>query len=264
MTVRDVHWHSATLLKWTQGENGRSYSGVFSLSCFERDRIKEKKNWKFLSSFSLRVSPEQSFSNIHGVYVGLPLNSLMASKELLQHSIWPSVYKCVWSSSEEGNDFVYIWGKEHHQQKKKSRQSADAICTGQFLSTNNTSFYLVLRKRSDWEEKQDPEREDWVAVESCSSHHWHHSGWSNGVRVPSLAATFPALTNPYFTLVGAICYPSGSVPSACLPHKPNNATLLRLLWLWPAAQWKKEELKRRKGKGKVGKRGHSRTQSLPC
>lgn len=125
MTLRDVHWHSATLLKWTQGENGRSYSGVFSLWCFERDRTKEKKNWKFLSYFSLRVSPEQplsiqGFSNIHGVYVGLPLNSLMAFKELLQHSIWPFVYKCVWSSSEEGNDFVYIWGKEHRQQKKKS------------------------------------------------------------------------------------------------------------------------------------------------
>lgn len=93
------------------------------------DALKEteqkKKELEVSVSFFLRVSPEQllsiqSFSNINGVYVGLPLNSLMASKELLQHSIWPSVYKCVWSSSEEGNDFVYSWGKEHHQQKKKS------------------------------------------------------------------------------------------------------------------------------------------------
>lgn len=45
----------------------------------------------------------------------------------------------------------------------------------------------------------------------------------------------------HVTLVGAVCYLSGSVPSACLPtlHKPSNATLLGLLQLWPAAQWKK-------------------------
>lgn len=38
--------------------------------------------------------------------------------------------------------------------------------------------------------------------------------------------------------------------SACPPHKPNNATLLRLLRLWPAAQWKKRRRTWGGGKGK--------------
>lgn len=41
--------------------------------------------------------------------------------------------------------------------------------------------------------------------------------------------------------------------SAYPPHKPNNATLLRLLRTWPAAQWKKRRRTPRGGRGKWGK-----------
>lgn len=55
----------------------------------------------------------------------------------------------------------------------------------------------------------------------------------DSVREPSLAAMFPALshtlTELYFTLVGAVCYPSGSVPSACLPAHHINPIMLHFL-----------------------------------
>lgn len=55
----------------------------------------------------------------------------------------------------------------------------------------------------------------------------------DSVREPSLAAMFPALSHTlaelYFTLVGAVCYPSGSVPSACLPAHHINPIMLHFL-----------------------------------
>lgn len=97
-------------------------------------------------------------------------------------------------------------------------------------------------------------------MEPCSSHHWHHSDWPNSVREPGLAATFPALSHTHthtalFYLSGC-CLLSFWLGSLCLsvcpPHKPNNATLLRLLRALASRPVEKEEedMKRRKGKGK--------------
>lgn len=43
--------------------------------------------------------------------------------------------------------------KDINNKKKSPRERDDAICTGQ------SSFHPLLRKRSDWERKQDPEIE---------------------------------------------------------------------------------------------------------
>lgn len=60
-------------------------------------------------------------------------------------------------------------------------------------------------------------------------------------------------------------WPGSLCLSACPPHKPNNATLLRLLRTWPAAQWKKRRRRRTPGggRGKWGKEKvtHSLTEA---
>lgn len=80
-----------------------------------------------------------------------------------------------------------------------------------------------------------------MVMEPCSPPHWHHPDWAGGVTEFSLQPHFRTCAELYVALVGAVYYLPGSVPSACLPalRKPNNATLLGLLPLWTAAQWKK-------------------------
>lgn len=75
-------------------------------------------------------------------------------------------------------------------------------------------------------------------------------------------------TELYFTLVGAVCYPSGSVPSACLPAHHINPIMLHCLACsgpgqLPSGKRGGGHEKMRKGKGKVRKReGQTVTQRL--
>ena len=100
-------------------------------------------------------------------------------------------------------------------------------------------------------------------TEPCSSHHWHHSDWPRQCqRAQSGSHVSCTLTHTHRAVfylsgccllsvwLGSLCL------SACPPHKPNNATLLRLLQPWLAAQWKKRGRRTwrgGKGRGKWGK-----------
>lgn len=162
--------------------------------------------------------------------------------------------------------------KDISDNKKTPRERWRILCRPACLcvQTGNSSLYLLVRVRSDWRRKQDPEMDGRVVMEPCSSHHWHHSDWPNSVRAPGLAATFPAHTlntHTHSHTHTALFYLSGycllsfwlvalCLSACCPPHKPNNATLLGLLRLWPAAQWKKKRRRtwKRKSEEKNGPR----------
>lgn len=117
----------------------------------------------------------------------------------------------------------------------------------------SSALLCVDLKERHWKEKRGPK----MVMEPCSPPHWHHPDWAGGVTEFSLQPHFRTCAELYVALVGAVYYLPGSVPSACLPalRKPNNATLLGLLPLWTAAQWKKRRRTWQGGKGKCRK-GH--------
>lgn len=145
------------------------------------------------------------------------------------------------------------------------------ICTGQSVSplhtyTNTHTHahdklsFLLARKRRECERKQDQAREGQAVTEPRTSLHWHHSDQPSSFRETGLAATFPALylmhahTRTALFYLSGCCllaiWPGSLCLSACPLHKPNNATLLRLLRTWPAAQWKKRRRRRTPGGGR--------------
>lgn len=92
------------------------------------------------------------------------------------------------------------------------------------VTRERNSYHIWARRhptsnRSERKGKREPMR---VRMESCSSDLWHQSDWASGVREPSLAATLPAHTRFISPLWVLFCYPSGLVPSPCLPARHMN------------------------------------------
>lgn len=172
---------------------------------------------------------------IYSLHIGWPLNSLMAGEELLQPPV------CVSPAPSQIRLFIF-------QQRTSSRKKKTPNTQMSFVPVSlSVCMSLCLPLRKTWKENK-------IQAVRERSKQW----WSPVHFITGTAQTGPAVSESsgcshiscthaqtcavlYVTLVGAVCYRSGSVPSACLPtlHKPNNATLLGLLQLWPAAQWKK-------------------------
>lgn len=169
---------------------------------------------------------------------------------------------------QRGGEFICLYLRKRTSTTKRNPQERDdAICTGE------SSFHPLLRKRSEWDRKQDPEIEglscDGALFVSSLAPQWLAQQCQRARSGSHISCTLTHThTQLYFTSVGAVCYPSGSVPSACLSAHHINPIMLHCLGcsgLWPAAQWKKRRRTWRggKGKGKVRKReGHTWTQRL--
>lgn len=193
-----------------------------------------------------------------GFYVDLHLKSLMACNGSV------CVFECVCRRGRMLSRRKDI-NKVLSQQTENPRRIDDIICTdGQTLFSLSPSTHMIIfcwsvceRKTSSSERGAKLWRSPVLITGTTEA------GSTVSGSPGRLAATFPGHTHTQlcFTLVGAVCYPSGSVPfclSACPPHKPNNATLLRLLRPWPVAQWKKRRTWRG-GRGKWGRERRSHT-----
>lgn len=131
----------------------------------------------------LRVSFQQLetlctiLKNIHGLNVGLPINSLMASKDLLQHLVWPCVYTCVCNSSKEGEYICLYLSKRTSTQSTTTRnpQERNYVIHQTVSLSLNTILLCPTAQKEKCKRKQDLDREGQVVTEPCSSHHWHHS-----------------------------------------------------------------------------------------
>lgn len=120
-------------------------------------------------------------SFIHSLYIGWPLNSLMACEELLQHPV--CVYKCVCVSSTKPNVSVYT-------KRTSSRKKEHPSTQMPFVPVSLCLHFFVSTSKIDLEGKERGLNDDGALLVSSLAP--RRLGW-RCQRVRS-AATFPALT----------------------------------------------------------------------
>lgn len=122
---------------------------------------------------------------------------------------------------------LFIFRQRNIIEKKKKKNIPTHRC--RLYRPVSLSVRLGQLLRKTWTEP---------AMEPCSPHHWHHTDRAGGVTESNRQPHFLSLR--YLSGCRIICL-ARLPPPACLPalRKPANATLLGLLPLWTAAQWKK-------------------------
>lgn len=166
-------------------------------------------------------------SSVVYILVGLK-NAQMACEELLQHTQPARINVCLSPAPSQMCLFRF---------RQRTSQHRDAVCTSQSVCLH----FFVSTSKKDLEGKERPSRR-WSPVHLITGTTRTGPAVSESLGCSHISRTrAQTCAELRVTLVGAVYYLSGSVPSACLPalHKPNNASPLRLLPLWTAAQWKK-------------------------